>query len=224
MTIDLFCPSRGRPQAARELLDNFDKTKRLDTTRLIFILDSDDQTQWDYPRVAFAGRQIYEPIHGPSTGDPVGPLNREALKSKADIVGYIGDDSRFETQGWDLLVEKAINDAGGGFCWANDGHEKPWPSTVFISREIVQTLGWLALPTTKRGYFDAVWIHLATATGRAIALPEVMIRHNNVGEGVRPDIIESDRIASEAWAKTQSRKDAAAIRSLYSHSLRPLER
>ena len=203
--IELLCPSRGRPQAARELLESFDATKTL-KSRLVFVLDNDDKTGLDYPQPQ---------IIVPPTGDPVGPLNHAALMVTADIVGFIGDDSRFETKGWDAKVERAIADAGGGFCWTSDGHDKPWPSTVFISTDIVKALGWLALPTTRRGYFDVVWERLAMATGRAIALPDVMIRHNNAGEGVNPGIIEHDRLAYETWRDRQSSKDAARIRSLY---------
>src|SRR6185503_5874225 len=99
-----------------------------------------------------------------------------ALASKSDIVGFIGDDSRFETVGWDEKVIHALRRPG--FCWTNEGHDRPWPSTVFVSREIVQALGYLALPTLKRGYFDVVWIGLAEQTHTDRVLPEVMIRQD----------------------------------------------
>lgn len=198
MAIALYCPSRGRPAAARELLDSFNATKSTDQARLIFLLDSDDKTARDYP----------EPqIIGAPTGDPTGPLNREATKSDAPIVGFIGDDSRFETPGWDEKVLQALRSPG--FCWGDDGHEIPWPSTVFVSRRIVDALGWLSLPSLHRGFFDRVWMHLAGGIfdhgwnfpkGHcARILPDVMVRHDNSKGVVPPEVIQSDERAFYEW-------------------------
>lgn len=154
-------------------------------------------------------------VFGPSTGDPVGPTNRAALASTAEIVGYIGDDSRFETDGWDAKVIKALDDAGGGFCWTSEGHDKPWPSTVFVTSKIVQALGWLIYPKTKRGFFDVVWVVLANATGRAVVLPEVMIRHDNGTQGVSPELISQDERAYKHWHARQLPEDARKVRAVF---------
>jgi len=54
--IQLFCPSRGRPRAAGELLATFLATKR--DSELVFLVDDDDPTRGDYP--------------GPSSSDSIG--------------------------------------------------------------------------------------------------------------------------------------------------------
>lgn len=168
----------------------------------MFVLDSDDKTASEYP----------DHILVTPTGDPVGPSNEIALKSTADIIGWMGDDSRFETKGWDERVTHEMSVAGGGFCWTAEGHVKPWPSTIFISRDIVQGLGWLVFPNVKRGYFDVAWLQLARLTGRAVVLRDVMIRHRNVPQGVPPDTIHADEAAFNLWCKKQCFQDASRIR------------
>lgn len=57
--------------------------------------------------------------------------------------------------------------------------QHPWPSACFVSREIVQKLGYLSLPSLHRGFFDVVWFRLAESTGTAHPLYDVWIRHDN---------------------------------------------
>lgn len=200
--LTVFCPSRGRPDEARALLESFKRTKIGDQTRLIFLLDDDDLSAKDYPKPRIIG----EP-----TGDPTGPLNREALRSDADIIGFIGDDSRFETPGWDVKVEWALEHPG--FAWPMDGTAKhPWPSACFVSREIVEKLGWLSLPQLRRGFFDVVWFRLAEATGTGHPLYDVWIKHDNSPGNpmspnfipereVPPKVIQADEVAFWEWMR-----------------------
>lgn len=150
---------------------------------------------------------------GEPTGSPTGPLNVAALASLARIVGFIGDDSRFETEGWDLMVREALRLPG--FCWGNDGHKVPWASTVFVSKPIVSRLGWLALPSLNRGYFDVVWLRLAQETQSQRLIP-AMFRHHNLPEG-HPDgpskeTIEQDAEAYARWRGGQDREDVKTAR------------
>ena len=200
MSIALFCPSRGRPKDAAALLESFTATKALPTTELFFCVDTDDPDLLEYSGVIAPSAP---------TGDPTGPLNVHALAARTEVVGFIGDDSRLETPGWDVQVERALERPG--FCWAMDGtSERPWPSTVFVSREIVKALGWLALPDLRRGFFDVVWVHLAQETGTARPLPDVLIRHDNSAgdpdsasfipeRRVPPEVIKADERAFWAW-------------------------
>lgn len=211
MTITLFCPSRGRPKEAAALRESFIATKATDA-ELVFCVDSDDRTRSEYPMVAPAAVQVFAP-----TGDPTGPLNQAALASSAPIIGFIGDDSRFETPGWDVRVERALEKPG--LCWPMDGTAKnPWPSTIFVSRDIVRRLGWLSLPALRRGFFDVVWVELAKQTGTARMLGDVMVRHDNSPgdpsspnyipeRRVPPDVIAADERAYWAWRNGPSFAD-----------------
>jgi hypothetical protein len=199
--ISLFCPSRGRPKAAQELLDSFLATKGLNSTELIFLVDADDDSGKTYP-----GNVRW----GDPTGDPTGPLNRAAVTATADIVGFIGDDSRLETVGWDLQVTRALDTPG--FCWGFDGTSpSAWPSTIFVSKRIVNSLGWLALPTLKRGFFDVCWVKLAQDSGMARVIPAMFRHDNSAGDPASPNfkpeaqvppaVIAEDEAAYKAWLK-----------------------
>ena len=205
MDIQLLCPSRGRPDAARELRASFDATKTSPQTRLVFCLDDDDTTETWYPQEDL--------VVGKPTGDPTGPLNREAARSTADIVGFCGDDSRFETKGWDERVRMALQTPG--FAWGWDGHDRPWPSTVFVSKAIVDALGYLALPTMKRGYFDVVWIALAEGTRSDRVLQDVTIRHDNtVHEQPSKEVIHEDYLAYVDWYKNRMAADIEKVQQV----------
>lgn len=217
MLVTMFCPSRGRPQAARELLESFERTRKTSLVSLIFLVDSDDPTKDDYP-------VAYTRI-GVPTGDPTGPLNVAALASEDDAVGFMGDDSRFETDGWDVMVLEALKNSS--FVWGDDGHERPWPTTVFISTPIVKALGYMVPPTLRRGYFDVAWIELANATKTTRVIP-AMFRHDNSAGDVNspnckpeavvpPAIIASDERAFHWWRENDLKKDVRLIRhAIYS--------
>lgn len=205
------CPSRGRPKAAADLLESFDRTRATNEVALLFLVDSDDPTWPDYPPHLEVGQP---------TGDPTGPLNRAAIASKSSILGFCGDDTRFETQGWDNQVLDALKSPG--FCWGDDGHSRPWPSTVFISRRIVKALGYMVPPTLRRGFFDVVWVELAHMTGLTRTLPDVMFRHDNsAGDPqspnfrpeaqVHPEVIASDEQAFHRWMAGQRYEDVMKI-------------
>lgn len=178
---------------------------------LIFLVDDDDPTLGDYPLNRLCGK---------TTGDPTGPLNAAVKESKADVVGFLGDDSRFATVGWDEQVLDALRVPG--FCWGSDGHERPWPTTVFISRSITGALGWMVPPTLRRGFFDVAWVTLAQLTGTARVVPAVFPHDNSKGDPTSPNfdpayrvppaVIAEDEWQYRLWEKNESKRDAQKIR------------
>jgi hypothetical protein len=214
MMLTLFCPSRGRPKEATALMESFLATKASPDTELVFLVDKDDPTRSDYPTSLILG----EP-----TGDPTGPLNRAALASEADIVGFTGDDSRLTTPGWDVLVEGVLR--APGFCWGYDGtSDRPWPSTAFISRSIIQTLGWMVPPTLRRGFFDIAWTVLADST-KTVRIVQANFPHDNSrGDPskpnydptfqVPPDVIAQDERAFQEWMTNAMPRDVQKLRHL----------
>lgn len=101
-----------------------------------------------------------------------------------------------------------------GFCWGDDGHQKPWPSTCFISSSIVRSLGYMVPPSLKRGYFDVVWVQLAAATKTARTIP-AMFRHQNLPPG-HPDGPSAETIAADGrayadWLKRDSKRDISRV-------------
>jgi hypothetical protein len=210
--LTLFCPSRGRPKDAIALAESFARTTS--QAQLYFLVDNDDPTKDDYPQS--------DTLIGEPTGDPTGPLNRAALASEADIVGFIGDDSRLVTPGWDVLVEGALRTPG--FAWGSDGHDAPWPSTVFISSSIVRALGYMVPVTLRRGFFDSAWVELAERTQTARVVQANFPHDNSKGDPtslnydpayrVNPAIIAADEVAFRTWVATQMPRDIQTVRHL----------
>jgi len=209
-SITLFCPSRGRPKDAQALKDTFDLTA--EHAKLVFLVDDDDPSDYG-PNVQ----------RGLGTGDPTGPLNRAALTCESDIVGFCGDDTRFLTSRWDVMVEMQEP----GFVWGYDGHDKPWPSTVFMPRSFIQALGYMVPPTLRRGYFDVAWCELAGRTGTTRIIEAAFIHDNSRGDPssknfdpayqVPPSVIRADALAYSEWLKWQMPKDVQKLRhTIYS--------
>jgi len=198
-------------------LESFLQTKALPDTELVFLVDRDDPEWGGYLFDNF------DTIIGEPTGDPTGPLNHAALACEAEIIGFCGDDSRMETPGWDVLVEGVLR--APGFCWGYDGtSDRPWPSTAFISRQIIQALGWMVPPTLRRGFFDVAWLELANRTGTAQVI-DAMFRHDN-SKGdpskpnydpafqVPPEVIAADEVAYHTWLRDSMRSDVQKLRHL----------
>lgn len=207
--------------AAREVWDSFHATQTTGRVRLVYLVDDDDQTRGEYPGFStYLGESYLPVLQGEPTGDPTGPLNIASRNSQADVVGFMGDDSRFETKGWDEQVLSALEKPG--FCWGEDGNQRPWPSTVFITKKIVDTLGWMVHPSLRRGFFDVQWLTLANLTDSTRVIPAMFRHDNSAGDPqspnfkkeaqVPPEVIASDEIAFNLWVKNDSRKDAQKIR------------
>ena len=168
--LTVLMPSRGREQQAREAYDALEATKALADTKMVILLD------WDEP--GYDGLPV---MHVPQeqSGLGMGPaLNAGLSCTNAEIIGFIGDDHRFRTAGWDERIVAANDVIGGGIVYGNDRlRGKDLPSQVFIDARIVRALGWMALPNAHHLFLDDAWLKLGAELGRLRYLPEVIIEH-----------------------------------------------
>lgn len=168
MTLLVLCPSYRRPKEAAEVQVSFDKTVRLDT-KLIFAIGIKDSDAYQnlnicaYPEWPMVQR-----------------TNRAAewAAKSYSYIGWIADDNRFETPGWDEQVVAALEARPGGVVYGNDcvapGDK---PSHVFLDSRIVQTLGWLHFPGVVSTYGDDAWEAIGRGLGTLRYLSEVKVRH-----------------------------------------------
>ena len=150
MSLIVLCPSFRRPISARAVLDSFNKTKTLDSTRLVFLVYQKDE---DSP--AYEGDVILCPEKEmvPRVNGALGLLDDH------QYVGWIADDNRFETPGWDVEVIKALQSHPIVFC--NDVVSPgAKPSHVFMDSRIPKALGWMILPGLHSTFADDVWANL----------------------------------------------------------------
>lgn len=214
MSIWVLCPSRGRPDKATECYQSFLDTRGLMDSQMSFIVDKDDPTFVQYEHLPMLAYDHEGGGMGP-------PLNAGAVDvaPKCDIVGFVGDDNRFRSSGWDTYITAALKSIGGGIAFGDDLAQRQNLATqVFISSSVVQALGWMALPSAKHLYLDNTWMTLGEAMKRLVYVPSAVIEHMHpffgkaeMDEGYErvnaPDIYAHDRLAYEAWVQGPMRRD-----------------
>jgi hypothetical protein len=94
-----------------------------------------------------------------------------------DYLGFIGDDNRFKTPGWDRMIVEALDANGGGFAYCNDLWRNDLPNHIFVSTKIVKSLGYLGLPGIRHLYMDNTWKVLGEGADCLYYLPHVLIEH-----------------------------------------------
>jgi hypothetical protein len=198
VSILALCPSRGRPQAARETLASFEATRRDKGSRLVFVVDRDDPTLPDYP----AEHTHVVPVTG-CMGDALRAATVPAVLRDATSVGMIGDDNRFRTPGWDVLFDVHLTQ-NLGICYGDDGFQhQRLPTAWWVSRPLVDAFG-LAPKGLRHLYMDNWWKSLGQGAGCLRYFPEVSIEHlhPHVTEG--PNWLQSAR-SDATYARGNSR-------------------
>lgn len=174
--IVMLAPTRGRPAGAAELVDTFEETTaRTRQASLVLVVDEDDPELPGYEALGYPGM-----IVGPRLR--LGPtLNRwapVAVELGAEAVGFLGDDHRPRTRGWDALVLAELRRMGAGVAYADDGfqHERI-PTSVVISSRLIALLGWMVPPGMVHLYLDDWWRRLGEDMAALSYLPHVLIEH-----------------------------------------------
>jgi hypothetical protein len=192
---------------------------------MLFVVDNDDPELTGY---------MASPIPLPATyqdpaGNMVGALNQaarwaiETLSPK--YLGFIGDDHRFRTPGWDRAFTDVLVAKGGGMVYGNDlfRPDGDIPTQIVMSVEIVQALGWMGLPTCTHLYIDNVWRHIGEALSCLYYMPDVVIEHLHPAagkaewdEGHRrvnaPEMYGHDAEAFSQWVATSAAGDLKHVR------------
>lgn len=178
-------PSRGRPTAAGELALAFARTCTANTA-LVFAVAADDPTLPDYRRTAALDLSVdvevytVKPVDRPST--MVHNLNEAAVdvagRHGVTAVGFMGDDHRPRTHGWDEAYLAVLADLGTGIAYGDDllqGRELP--TQCAITSDIVRALGWMAPPKLWHMFSDDFWRDLGRAADCLAYVPHVVVEH-----------------------------------------------
>lgn len=218
MSLTILCPTKGRPVAVAETYETFLATKRLDDTEILFIVNRDEDLT-DYPNV---------PLCIVPTREWMNEVLQEGVdylleRTDPTYIGFIGDDNRFRTDGWDYAITRSLNEKGGGFAYGNDLMQKDNNcSHVFISTTIVKALGYFGLPGLRHLYIDNAWKTLGLRSHRLYYMPNVIVEHMHplYGKGETdasyqlsnsPEMYEHDRTVYEAWLVSQASIDAEVV-------------
>lgn len=214
----VICPSRGRPEAAVAARASFYATKSLHDTEIMFAVDDDDPTRSQYPiqQQVFQGRG--------SMNATLGQAVKFALEDPSvEVIGFIGDDHRFRSVGWDGEILDLARKQGPGVFFGDDGSRGSELCTQwFVSRAIVDVFG-MSLPALKHLYIDNYWMRLAGGADCLFYMPDVHIEHLHptLGKGEwdegyqrvnSQEMYGADGAAFGAWADNDSVADIERLK------------
>jgi hypothetical protein len=95
-----------------------------------------------------------------------------------EIVGFMGDDHRPRTAGWDEMLAQPILKDGMLFTYGNDLLQGPnLPTQVVMDSRVIQRLGHMSPPELMHLYLDNYWLTLGRQTGRIRYVSEAIVEH-----------------------------------------------
>lgn len=174
-------PSRGRPGNIRELIEAWGKTTT-GHADLIIAIDKDDPEFDNYPPPIELPEHVMV-HHGPRLrlGGTLNKLARIAVRREGggyDAIGFMGDDHRPRTAGWDAQIAEALEARPLGVVYGDDlVHGPGLPTAVFMDSRIIRTLGWMVYPGMTHLFFDNLWKRLGEELGTLTYLDDVIIEH-----------------------------------------------
>ena len=172
-------PSRGRPQAIREVIESFISTCTANT-KLVVAVDSDDPLLDEYRAVVAVEEPRAELFVAPAPSTMVATLNAAALHyaPTAYALAFLGDDHRPRTRGWDSTYVRELRELGTGIVYGDDllQHERI-PTQVAMTADIVTALGHMAPPVLTHLFVDNYWLDLGRGADCIRYLPGTVVEH-----------------------------------------------
>lgn len=174
-------PTRNRLENALGLLDTWYKTTEDQDSGLLFIVGTEDPRLEEYRKKIPKNHLFVFPDRG-----MVKALNYVAPRYvyEYDAIGFMGDDHRPRSAGWDSRYLDALRNLGSGYVYGNDllmGERIP--TQVSISSTIIRTLGFFGPPGFWHLYVDNTWKDMGTSLDRLTYLPDVIIEHMHPAAG-----------------------------------------
>jgi hypothetical protein len=185
MVMTVIVPTRGRPDNILSLLFDFYATKHHQETRIIVAVDDDDPKLDEYKKINLGPQGLWyqgpRKKMGPTLND-VAIKCAEGLHRNTDIIGFMGDDHRPRTPGWDLIISNALW-LQPGVGYGDDLHQgRNLPTAVFINSRIVRALGYFHPPSLIHLYLDNFWLQLGRYT-QLHYFSNVIIEHMHPNAG-----------------------------------------
>ena len=219
--ISFCCPSRGRPDLAKRLVDTATETQK-GQTEFLFYLNDDDEKLEEY-------KDLLDEKHytiGPNQSTCYS-WNLMCDKASHDIVMLMGDDVQVKTKDWDqLIVEQfdkyedkilmVVPSDGRRKGTKNLGNEvklwedKPLPAAHFaVHKNWTNTLGYLAPAFFWHWNVDTYTQKVARKLNTCLYLPTVEFKakkiiNDNAGKQIRRNL-NNDKRDEFVWIKVRDR-------------------
>ena len=228
--ISFCCPSRGRPELAKRLVDTATSTQNGET-QFLFYLNDDDEKLEQY-------KDLLDEKHytiGPNQSTCYS-WNLMAEKATNDIVMLMGDDVQVQTQNWDKLIADQFEEYNDKILMVvpSDGRHKGtlklgdevqlWPDESLpaahfaVHKNWVQALGYLAPPFFWHWHVDSYTQKVARKLNRCLYLPTVVFKakkiiNDNAGKQIRKNLNINYR-DNFVWEKVRDRHLDADVSKL----------
>jgi hypothetical protein len=179
--LTMYVPTKGRPENALRLQDQFYRTINLNS-RIVFINSDNDQKLEHYKHLH---EQIIVSPKKPGFVDPLNlgyTYDRKRVFSYA--VGFMGDDHFPRTEGWDEIFVNNLLEMKAGLVYGNDGFQgAKIPTQIAMTWEIPLHLGFMTLPQLQHLYADNFWLDFGIAINKLRYIPDVLIEHLHPAAG-----------------------------------------
>ena len=172
----IIVPSRERPESMTPLIEAWAGTRHI--SRLFLAINESDPTVEQYRKILYDAPDwvSWVRLNASTMVDAVNRAVQSCLHY--DVIGFMGDDHRPETPGWDVRFRDALL-RRPGIVWGNDGIQGPMlPTHMAMSGKIVRKLGRLCPPGFKHLYVDNYWQRIGMAVGHTY-LADVNITHHH---------------------------------------------
>jgi len=205
----MIVPTRNRPQNAMDLYRAWVDSTSAESA-LLFVCDEDDPQLHSYKnQMRWMPRAQLLTV--PVGLRMVGALNHAASLFTVDYqyLGFMGDDHRTRTYGWDDRIRGVIKHPVG-VAYGNDLLQgENMPTAVVLTSNIVDKLGYMVPPCLEHLCADLVWKDWGEALGCLIYLDDVYIEHMHPANGKAM----MDAGYERANSSDQSTRDAQAYYS-----------
>lgn len=201
--ISLLCPSRGRPQNLRRMIESVRAVSTIMSEVVVYV-DDDDTAYSDLALFSdiciFRGPRICHSDY----------WNKCAERASGDYLMMVGDDCVFKTPGWDQMVEQAFAVCPDKILMVHGDDCAPagkWFAThPIISRRWVEICGRFTGPWFPGDFADQ-WIQdIANTLGRRQFLPFVNEHLHHVWGKAPKD---------QTYCETEARKRDQDTPSIY---------
>lgn len=225
----VICPSRGRPKECLRMIESFNKTSKMSS--LSIALDNDDPFLNQYVDLISDKASFTIDIRKSTT-----EIINSKWKYAASCYKWLSvsnDDFIYRTDSWDLKLLSTLKLHGGiGIVYGNDLLAGVHiPTTSIVSREIVEALGWLQLPTLTHLFGDNVWHTIGQKSKCLFYRDDVIIEHMHVfgkkmesdvthKETNSPDMYKKDEAAFLSWLFNESKNDILKVKEVVAKKLR----
>ena len=219
--ISFCCPSRGRPEFAKRLVDTATETQKYDT-EFLFYLNDDDEKLEQYKDLLDEKHYVVGPNQSTCFS-----WNLMCDKATNDIVMLMGDDVQVLTQDWDKLIADQFSRFKDKILMVvpSDGRKKgtknleketklwgdePLPAAHFaVHKNWTNTLGYLAPVYFWHWHVDSYTQKVARKLNRCLYLPTVEFKakkmlNDNAGKQIRKNLNIKQR-DDFVWAKVKNR-------------------